>query len=157
MELILGLKHYQRCSSPIPVMNSLPFTPSPTLTTDKCPAACKCWGWKIQKLWQCIRVWTVYQCQGSIFALIAGKTAYTVGMSSFTHYYMSFQNQIFCLPWNTKGFPFDISLVLHRVSTLSMGKKPFFLFNWSLFQSRSYNCTWLVCVGLKNKPMHGGG
>lgn len=27
MELILGLKHYQRCSSPFPVMSSLPFTP----------------------------------------------------------------------------------------------------------------------------------
>lgn len=30
-------------------------------------------------------MWTVYQCRGSTFALPAGKTAYTVGMSSFTH------------------------------------------------------------------------
>ncbi len=36
-------------------------------------------------------------------------------------------------------------------------ENPFFLFNWSLFQSRSYNCTWLVRVGLKTEPMHGGG
>ncbi len=48
-------------------------------------------------------------------------------------------------------FPFDISLVLRRVSTPSMGKTIFFLFNWSLFQSRSYNCTWLVRVGLKKR------
>ncbi len=37
-------------------------------------------------------------------------------------------------------FPFNISLVLRRVLTL-YGEKLFFLFNWSLFQSRSYNCT----------------
>ncbi len=84
MELILGLKHYQCCSSPIPVMSTLPFAPSPTLTTeyiwdDKCPGACKCWGRKMQKLWQCIRVWTaVYQCHGSTFALTAGKTAFAI-------------------------------------------------------------------------------
>ncbi len=34
-----------------------------------------------------------------------------------------------------------------KISTLSMGKKNVFLFNWSLFQSCSYNCTWLVRVG----------
>ncbi len=36
-----------------------------------------------------------------------------------------------------------------------MGKTIFFLFNWSLFESRSYNSTWLIHVGLKktNKCM----
>ncbi len=37
------------------------------------------------------------------------------------------------------------------------GKNPCFLFNWSLFESRNYNCTWLVHVGLKNEQMHGRG
>ncbi len=52
----------------------------------------------------------------------------------------------------TKVFPFDISLVLRRVSKLVWGKNPY-LFHWSLFESRSYNCTWLVRVGLKSDPM----
>ncbi len=30
------------------------------------------------------------------------------------------------------------------------GKNNFFLFNWSLFESRSYNCTWLFFIELKN-------
>ncbi len=58
----------------------------------------------------------------------------------------------------TQVFEWCSLSILHSywVSTLSMGK-PFFLFNWSLFQSRCYNCTWLVCVRLKNEPMQGGG
>ncbi len=39
-----------------------------------------------------------------------------------------------------------------------MGKTIFFLFNWSLFQSRSYNCTSIgSCWIKKNEPLHGGG
>ncbi len=49
------------------------------------------------------------------------------------------------------AFPFDISLVMRRISML-YGKNYFFYFNHTVITARR-----LVPVRLKNEPMHGSG